>query len=71
MHCSVRQLNLGEALYKMNDKSRFFYFLLRGQIHITVLESERAKFSNSLEENNFLGFREGNSERNDFATSKT
>lgn len=70
MHCQMRELGLGEALYKKGDKSNYFYFLLRGQLHLTVVESEQTKFSHNIDENTFLGFRECSMERNDFATSK-
>jgi len=70
MNCQMRELSLGEALYKKGDKSNYFYFLLRGQLHLTVVESEQTKFSHGIEENVFFGFRESSMERNDFATSK-
>lgn len=66
----MRELSLGEALYKKGDKSNYFYFLLRGQLHIIVDESAQTKFSHSVEENQLFGFREASAERNDFATSK-
>ena len=66
----MRELSLGEALYKKGEKSNFFYFLLRGQLHVTVVESAQTKFSHTHEENTFLGFRECSMERNDFACSK-
>ena len=61
---------MGEALYKKGDKSNYFYFLLRGELHITVVESAETKFSHIVEENTLFGFRETQAERNDFATSK-
>ena len=66
----MRELSLGEALYKKGDKSNYFYFLLRGQLHLTVVESAETKFSHTIEENTFFGFRECSMERNDFATAK-
>ena len=70
VHCRIRELSLGEALYKKGEKSSCFYFLLRGQLHLTVVESADTKFSNSVEENAFFGFRDSSAIRNDFTTSK-
>ena len=66
----MRELKIGEPLYKKGDKSKYFYFLLRGQLHLTVVESAQTKFSHNIDENTFFGFRECSMERNDFATSK-
>lgn len=66
----MRILTLGEALYKKGEKSKYFYFLLRGCLHLTVVESAQTKFSHNIDENTFFGFRECSMERNDFATSK-
>ncbi len=70
VHCKIRELGLGDALYKKGDKSNYFYFLLRGELHITVVESAQTKFSHIVEENTIFGFRECSDDRNDFATSK-
>ena len=70
VHCEMRELELGQALYKKGDKSNYFYFLLRGQLHLTVVESVQTKFSHNIDENEFFGFREQSMERNDFVTSK-
>lgn len=70
MHCKLRELSLGDVLYKKGEKSAYFYFLLRGQLHQTVVESQQTKFSNNIEENTFFGFRETSINRNDFITSK-
>jgi len=48
VHCTVRELSLGEALYKKGDKSNYFYFLLRGSLHLTVVESANTKVSLSI-----------------------
>lgn len=66
----MRELKIGEPLYKKGDKSKYFYFLLRGQLHLTVVESAQTKFSHNIDDNTFFGFRECSMERNDFATSK-
>lgn len=66
----MQELSLGGALYKKGDKSNYFYFLLRGQLHLTVVESAETKFSHNIDENTFFGFREVSMDRNDFATSK-
>lgn len=66
----MRELKVGEPLYRKGDKSTYFYFLLRGQLHLTVVESKSEKFVHNIDENTFFGFREISMERNDFATSK-
>ena len=66
----MRELQIGEPLYKKGDKSKYFYFLLRGQLHLTVVDDIQDKFSHNIDENTFFGFRETSMARNDFATSK-
>mmetsp|Transcript_34655 Transcript_34655/g.45583 ORF Transcript_34655/g.45583 Transcript_34655/m.45583 type:complete len:108 (-) Transcript_34655:1329-1652(-) len=70
IHSCMRELTLGEALYKKGEMANHFYFLVRGQLHLTVVESSHTKMSLTIEENSFFGFRECTTERNDFATSK-
>ena len=66
----MRTMELGVPLYKKGEMANHFYFLVRGQLHLTVVESQNTKMSLTIEENSFFGFRESSAARNDFATSK-
>ena len=66
----MRQLGRGEPLYKKGEMANHFYFLVRGTLHLTVVESQQTKMSHTIEESSFFGFRESMTARNDFATSK-
>ena len=66
----MRELKIGEALYSKQHTSENFYFLLRGQLHMTMLESDD-KTTKIIDEGQFFGFRNKPSEmRNDFVTAK-
>jgi hypothetical protein len=57
-------------LYNKGDSSDFFYFVLRGQLHLMVTENNQAKFSKTVDEGSFFGMKEiQNQERNDFANA--
>ena len=40
------------------DSSDYFYFVLRGQLHLMVLENNLPKFSKTVDEGTFFGLKE-------------
>lgn len=61
-----------DFLYGKGDSSDFFYFVLQGSIQIRVIEQDAMKFSKTVDESTFFGFRDGIGEkRNDFASAPT
>ena len=67
----MRELRIGEALYSKQHTSENFYFLLRGQLHMTMLASDE-KTTKIIDEGQFFGFRNTPNEmRNDFVTAKS
>ena len=66
----MRELTVGGILYAKGDQSDYYYFVLKGNLHLTVLEGAEMKFSKTVDESTFFGFRDApGMTRNDFATA--
>ena len=39
IHSKMRRLSMGEPLYKKGQMANHFYFVVRGALHLTVVES--------------------------------
>jgi CRP-like cAMP-binding protein len=68
--CKLITVEQNHQLYNKGDSSDFFYFVLRGQLHLMVTENNQNKFSKTVDEGTFFGMKEiQNQERNDFANA--
>ena len=67
----MRILQVGEALYQKGDASTYFYFVLAGRLHMTILDCE-SKSTTTIEAGQFFGFAiKPDTIRNSFATAKS
>lgn len=67
----MRDLQIGEALYQKGDTSTFFYFVLVGRMHMTLLDSE-SKSTKTIEAGQFFGFtNKPDTIRSSFATAQS
>lgn len=59
-------------MYAKGDSSDTFYFVLKGQLKLMVMENGNLKFSKTVDESTFFGFRDGmGQKRNDCAFAIT
>lgn len=56
--CQLRELTVGENLYRIGDNSGSYYYVLRGQLHLTVFKDGQKLLNKSIDEDSFFGFRE-------------
>ena len=52
------QVDFNLNLYNKGDSSDYFYFVLRGQLHLMVLENNLPKLSKTVDEGTFFGLKE-------------
>ena len=65
----MRDLQVGEALYQKGDSSAYFYFVLVGRMHMTLLDSE-SKSTKTIEAGQIFGFtNKPDTIRSSFATA--
>lgn len=57
-HSSLRQLKQQETLYTVNEKTNHFYYIVQGQFQLYVLECGQQKFSKTVDNKTYFGFKE-------------
>ena len=60
--CELRTYKEQENLFSINEKPRYFYFLMKGQISVYLNEQGKTKFSKSVHQKEFFGFMDPNSQ---------
>ena len=70
LHCRLKQLGRGGILYDKGNLSDCFYFVLKGDVHVTMLDGKETRPTKTMEEGMIFGFRDSCLSRDDFATSK-